>query len=120
MKTMFFVGEKPGKRRHSTTGRSKFDSQGLFTNPGPEKSRFRKLYEGLVGGISGLLQNRSRVRSRDKSADFRSVESPRTGTWETVVRLVQNAFLKAILPGFEKEVSQGGSQCAAKPASNQG
>jgi hypothetical protein len=36
-----------------------------------EKSLFRKLYEGLVGGISRLLQNRPAVGGRDKSADFR-------------------------------------------------
>jgi hypothetical protein len=100
------------------TGRSKFDSQ--FTNPGPEKSRFRKLYEGLVGGISGLLQNRPRSEVATKVPISGDVEAPRTGTWETVVGLVQNAFFKAILPGFEKEVSQSGVQRAAKPTSNQG
>jgi hypothetical protein len=47
------------------------------------------------------------------------VEAPQTSTWETIVRLIQNAFFKAILPGFEKEVSQSRGQRAATPASNQ-
>ena len=84
-----------------------------------EKSMFRKLYEGLVGGISGLLQNRPRSEVATKVPISGDVEAPQTSTWETIVRLIQNAFFKAILPGFEKEVSQGGGQRAAKPASNQ-
>jgi Domain of Unknown Function (DUF748) len=83
-----------------------------------EKSRFRKLYEGLVGGISGLLQNRPRSEVATKVPLSGDVESPQTGTWETIVRLVQNAFFKAILPGFEKEVAQGDGQRTAKPSSN--
>ena len=85
-----------------------------------EKSRFRKLYEGLVGGISGLLQNRPRSEVATRVPLSGDVEAPETGTWETIVRLIQNAFFKAILPGFEKEVVQGGAQRIAKRDSNQG
>ena len=84
-----------------------------------EKSMFRKLYEGLVGGISGLLQNRPRSEVATRVPISGDVEAPQTGTWETIVRLIQNAFFRAILPGFEKEVSQGSTQRATKPASNQ-
>jgi Domain of Unknown Function (DUF748) len=83
-----------------------------------EKSLFRKLYEGLVGGISGLLQNWPRSEVATRVPISGDVEAPQTSTWETIVRLIQNAFFKAILPGFEKEVSQDGGQRAAKPASN--
>ena len=71
-----------------------------------EKGLFRKAYEGLVGGISGLLQNRPREEVATQTTLSGDIESPQTSTWEVVVRLVQNAFFKAILPGFEKEVSQ--------------
>jgi hypothetical protein len=37
------------------------------------------------------------------------IEKPQTSTFETILRLIQNAFFKAILPGFEKEVSQSGA-----------
>jgi Domain of Unknown Function (DUF748) len=83
-----------------------------------EKSRFRKLYEGLVGGISGLLENRPREEVATRVPIAGDVEEPETGTGETIVRLIQNAFFKAILPGFEKEVSQGGSRRAPKDSSN--
>ena len=71
-----------------------------------EKSVFRKLYEGLVGGIAGLLQNRPREEVATQTSISRDIESPQTSTWEAVLRIIQNAFFKAILPGFEKEVSQ--------------
>jgi len=83
-----------------------------------EKNIFRQLYEGLVGGISGLLENRPRSEVATQVPITGDVEGPQTSTWETIVRLIQNAFLKAILPGFEKEVSQGGGRRAAKDSSN--
>jgi hypothetical protein len=33
------------------------------------------------------------------------VEDPETSTWQIIVRLVQNAFFRSILPGFEREAS---------------
>ena len=75
-----------------------------------EKSVFQKLYEGLVGGIAGLLQNRPREEVATQTSIAGDIEAPKTSTWETVLRLIQNAFFKAILPGFEKEVSQHSSR----------
>jgi len=83
-----------------------------------EKNIFRKLYEGLVGGISGLLKNRPRSEVATEVPVSGDMEGPQTDTWATIVRLIQNAFLKAILPGFEKEVSQGSARRATKPDSN--
>ena len=71
-----------------------------------EKSLFHQLYEGLVGGIAKLLQNRPREEVATKVEVSGPVENPKTSTWETVVNLIRNAFFKAILPGFEREVTQ--------------
>jgi len=71
-----------------------------------EKSLFRKVYEGLVGGIAGLLQNRPREEVATQTSISGDIEAPETSTLETVLRLIQNAFFKAILPGFERELSQ--------------
>jgi hypothetical protein len=30
------------------------------------------------------------------------LQNPETGTWEAIGGLIQNAFFKAILPGFEE------------------
>jgi len=82
-----------------------------------EKSVFRKLYEGLVGGIAGLLQNRPREEVATQTSISGDIESPQTSTWQTVLRLVQNAFFKAILPGFDREVSQSNATRKRKPTS---
>jgi hypothetical protein len=80
-----------------------------------EKNVFRKMYEGLVGGISSLLTNRPRDEVATQTSISGDIESPQTSTWETILRLVQNAFFKAILPGFEREVSLPAGR--RKPAS---
>ena len=82
-----------------------------------EKNIFRKLYEGLVGGISALLKNEPREEVATQTSISGDIESPETSTWETLLRLIQNAFFKAILPGFEKEVSQHSGGQRRKPAS---
>jgi len=70
-----------------------------------DKSVFRKLYESLVGGLSGLLTNRARQEVATKTSVSGDIESPQTSTWEIIGRLVQNAFFRAILPGFDKEIA---------------
>ena len=72
-----------------------------------EKNLFRKLYEGLVGGLSALLRNQPRKEVATQVPISGDIESPQTSTWQTVLNLVQNAFFKAILPGFERQVSGG-------------
>jgi hypothetical protein len=69
-----------------------------------EKNVFRKMYEGLVGGISSLLANRPREEVATQISISGDIESPQMSTWETLLRLIQNAFFKAILPGFEKQI----------------
>jgi hypothetical protein len=73
-----------------------------------EKNLFRKLYEGLIGGLSGLLRNTPREEVATQVPISGDIESPQTSTWETLLGIIQNAFFKAILPGFEREVSTSG------------
>ena len=40
------------------------------------------------------------------------LENPKVGTIQAIVKLVQNAFFKAILPGFERETSRIGRQAS--------
>ena len=69
-----------------------------------EKTLFHKLYEGLVGGVAKLLENTPRDEVATLTDVSGPLENPRASTWQTVVNLVTNAFFKAILPGFEKEI----------------
>jgi hypothetical protein len=66
-----------------------------------EKSVLRKVYEGVVGGVSRVRQNRPRDEVATRIEISGRVDNPNAGIIETIVGLVQNAFFKAILPGFE-------------------
>lgn len=70
-----------------------------------EKSLFHKLYVGLIGGISKLLENIPHQQVATKAKISGPIASPSTSTSQVIINLIQNAFIKAILPGFEKEVS---------------
>ncbi len=70
------------------------------------KSVFHKMYEMLVGGVAKLLENRPRGEVATKIDIAGPVESPKTHTLQIIGRLIENAFFKAILPGFEQEVTR--------------
>jgi hypothetical protein len=70
------------------------------------KPMARKMYERLVGGVAKLLKNRPRDEVATKAEVLGRIDNPKVGTVAAVVRLVQNAFFKAILPGFDLEVAR--------------
>ncbi len=70
-----------------------------------EKGLFHKLYVALVGGVAKLLENRPRAEVATKTDISGSLASPKTNTLQIIFNLIRNAFIKSILPGFEKEVS---------------
>lgn len=68
-----------------------------------DKNIFRQAYEGIVGGIGTLLENRPRDEVATRTDLSGRIEDPRTSTLEIVVGLIQNAFVRAILPGLDRE-----------------
>jgi len=72
-----------------------------------EKSLFHKLYEMLIGGVAKLLENRPRQQVATKADISGSLSKPETSTLQIIVQLIKNAFIKAILPTFEHQVTTG-------------
>jgi len=68
-----------------------------------DKPVLKKLYEKIVGGVSHLLENHPREQVATVADISGPITDPHTSTWDVVVNLVSNAFVKAILPGFERE-----------------
>jgi len=68
-----------------------------------DKPVLKKLYEKIVGGVSHLLENHRRDEVATVADLSGTISDPHTSTWEVIVNLVSNAFIKAILPGFERE-----------------
>ena len=71
-----------------------------------EKSFFHKAYEALVGGVAKLLQNRQREEVATVADVSGQLGTPKTSTWQVIGRLIENAFIRAILPGFDREVTR--------------
>jgi len=66
------------------------------------------MYERVVSGVAKLLKNRQREEVATKAEVLGRIDNPRVSTVDAVVKLVQNAFFKAILPGFDLEASRVG------------
>ena len=67
-----------------------------------DKPVTKKIYEAVVGGVLGLLENKPRNEAATVTDLSGPLENPHANTWQVVEKLVQNAFFKAILPGFEQ------------------
>jgi hypothetical protein len=66
-----------------------------------DKALSQKIYRSVVGGVLSILENRPRDEVATTSDVSGPVENPQADTWQIIGKLVQNAFFKAILPGFE-------------------
>ena len=83
-----------------------------------EKNLFQQLYEAAAGGVSALLENFPRDEVATQADIGGPLDNPQASTWQVVVTLIQNAFFKAILPGFERELGRGDrgpSERSARP-----
>jgi Domain of Unknown Function (DUF748) len=69
-----------------------------------DKSLGRKIYEKVVEGVSKVLKNAPRKEVATVASISGPVEDVKAHTVEVVVKLLQNAFFKAILPGFDEQV----------------
>lgn len=68
-----------------------------------EKTALEKVKEGAIEDLSRLLENVPRDEVATKANLSGRVSRPQTETVQIVIGLIQNAFFKAILPGFERE-----------------
>lgn len=68
-----------------------------------KKNIFKQLYEGVVGGVATVLENHRRDDVATRADLSGPVDDPKASTLEIVLHLLQNAFIKAILPGLERE-----------------
>ena len=69
-----------------------------------DKSLGRKLYEKVVEGVSKVLKNNPRKEVATVATIAGPVDDAKANTIEVIAKLIQNAFFKAILPGFDQQV----------------
>jgi hypothetical protein len=68
------------------------------------KSAARKVYEALVTGVSKIMKNTPRKEVATEVDISGPLQNPEGSTLQAIVKLIQNAFFKAILPGFDRDV----------------
>jgi Domain of Unknown Function (DUF748) len=78
------------------------------TQQDKSKPLVRKMYERIVSGVAKVLKNRPRDEVATKAEVLGRIDNPKVGTVAALIRLVQNAFFKAILPGFDAEIARAG------------
>lgn len=75
---------------------------------GPEDRKdafFQKVWEALAGGVSKVLENPKKDQVATKVAIEGSFENPRTRTIDAVFELLRNAFIRALVPSVDNQIS---------------
>ena len=68
-----------------------------------DKPFFQKLKEALMAAAARILKNRDRGEVATKVNLSGTLDSPQYSTWEALGGFLRNAFVRAILPGFESK-----------------
>lgn len=68
------------------------------------KNILRQAYEGIVGGIGTLLENHAEEDVATRTDLSGRIDDPQTSTFQIVLGLLRNAFVRAIVPGLERRV----------------
>lgn len=68
-------------------------------------SFFHKIWESLVGGAAELLHNQKKDQLATKINFSGTLEDPETNTVEIVVLVLQNAFVQALRPSIDNQIS---------------
>ena len=69
-----------------------------------DKPLGKRVYEHIVSGVSKILKNRSTKDVATRVEVSGELGNTQTDTWQAVVGILGNAFIKAILPGFDEQV----------------
>ena len=71
-----------------------------------DKSTMKKLYEKVITGVAKVMKNVPRKEVATQIDISGRLDNPQTSTVQAIIKLIQNAFIRAILPGFDREVRQ--------------
>jgi hypothetical protein len=107
----FSLYSQIGLRGHEVEGYVKpiFQSVEIYdSRQDAGKGVFRKIYESAVDAAAKLLTNPKHKQVATAFELHGPVSGPRSSTLEIVGGLIENAFFKAILPGFDQQIGTRG------------
>jgi hypothetical protein len=86
----------------------------LFSNvkvydPSKDKNKplLHQAYEAAVGAAARVVKNSSTQKVATKVNVSGKLDNPNLSTWQAVLQFVENGFIEAILPGFDRQTAQG-------------
>jgi len=66
---------------------------------------FRKLWEGFVGTVGQLFENIPKEQVATKIPLKGEIKDPKANIWYTISNILQNAFIQALQPSIDHEIS---------------
>ena len=66
---------------------------------------FQKIWEALVGGVAQVFKNQEENQLATKIPFKGSVGNPNANVWYAIVNILKNAFIHALAPSIDKEIS---------------
>jgi len=73
--------------------------------PDEKKSFGKKVYEKIVAGIATVLKSHKEKAVATRVDLSGRLDNPKESVWQVIGKAIENAFIKAILPGFDREVA---------------
>jgi uncharacterized protein DUF748 len=70
------------------------------------KSVLHQAYELAVGAAAKVVKNSSTQKVATKVDVSGKLDNPNVSTWQALVQFVQNGFVNAILPGFDRQTKE--------------
>jgi len=70
------------------------------------KPVLKQAYQMALGAASHLFKNPSTKQVATQVNLAGNLKNPDVSTWQAILQLIQNAFVQAILPGFDRQVNQ--------------
>nr|WP_295928850.1 DUF748 domain-containing protein [uncultured Dyadobacter sp.] len=66
---------------------------------------FQKLWEAIAGGAGKLFENKSKEQVATKIPFKGRLDDPKTNIWLAITNILQNAFIHALQPSIDNEIS---------------
>jgi hypothetical protein len=73
------------------------------------KPILHQVYELAVGAAAKLVKNSSTQKVATEVNISGKLSNPNVSTWQAIVQFVENGFVEAILPGFDRQTKQSTS-----------
>lgn len=75
---------------------------------------FQKIWEGFVGAVGEVFENQPKDQIATKIPFEGRLDNPNTDVWITIINILENAFIRAIQPSIDNEISIGSVDAKVK------